>query len=82
MIPLPPNYDPKEDFIELISHNSAWKKLAKTEIQKIQTLLPFKWLKNIQHIGSTALPSIQAKPIIDIYVGIESLRYANQAIEL
>ena len=36
-----------------------------------------KWPLIIEHIGSTAVPGLAAKPIIDIMIGIESLEMAN-----
>ena len=37
---------------------------------------------DIQHIGSTAVPSIHAKPIIDIAVGVRNLHDINPYIKL
>lgn len=82
MTELPPDYDPQKDPIELVDYDAIWPIKANAEINSIQSLLKFPWLKDIQHIGSTAIPNIKAKPIIDIYVGIESLQYAPQAIAL
>ena len=38
----------------------------KTELQKAITVM-----SNIQHVGSTSIPGMKAKPIIDIDVGLE-----------
>lgn len=35
------------------------------------------WVKDIQHIGSTAIPGICAKPVIDIMIGVKSLEEAD-----
>ncbi|HLX54580.1 MAG TPA: GrpB family protein, partial [Aquella sp.] len=34
----------------------------------------------VEHIGSTAIPGIKAKPIIDIMVGVQNLAIADQYI--
>ena len=39
----------------------------KTELQKAITVM-----SNIQHVGSTSIPGMKAKPIIDIDVGLEN----------
>lgn len=39
----------------------------KTELQKAITVM-----SNIQHVGSTSIPGMKAKPIIDIDVGLET----------
>jgi GrpB-like predicted nucleotidyltransferase (UPF0157 family) len=38
------------------------------------------WLAGIEHIGSTSVPGLAAKPIIDILVGVRSLDDARHCI--
>lgn len=41
------------------------------------------WLwGNIEHVGSTAVPGLLAKPVIDIMVGVQSLANSKPAIEV
>jgi GrpB-like predicted nucleotidyltransferase (UPF0157 family) len=75
---LTPDYDIKKDAISLVDYNPAWPTLASAMIQRIKTILPYSWIVDIQHVGSTAIPGIAAKPIIDIYVGVTSLALAIQ----
>ena len=35
----------------------------------------------IEHIGSTAVPELQAKPVIDIMIGIKELQHSRQVIQ-
>lgn len=58
--------------ITLLPYNPIWPKLFAEEKEKIQLALG-KIATHIEHIGSTAIPGIYAKPIIDILVGINSL---------
>ncbi len=53
--------------IELVPHNDNWKEWAEEEIGMLSTLLS-KFEPRISHIGSTAIPGIFAKPIVDILV--------------
>lgn len=55
--------------IVLSPHQSQWKDWAKLEIDGLAELLK-RYSPIISHIGSTAIPRIQAKPIIDILVEI------------
>jgi GrpB-like predicted nucleotidyltransferase (UPF0157 family) len=71
----------QEDSINIVPYNRDWPKLAEEEILIIKKTLPFPWIINIQHIGSTAIPGLAAKPIIDIYVGVTSLQEAQAAIK-
>ncbi len=55
--------------IILTPHQPQWKEWAKDEIDNLSAVL-FEYAPIINHIGSTAIPAIQAKPIIDILVEI------------
>lgn len=55
--------------IELTPHQPQWKDWAKEEISRISELLS-EYSPIVNHIGSTAIPGIQAKPIVDILVEI------------
>ena len=55
--------------IVLTSHNPDWSEWADEEIRELSTLLR-DYSPIINHIGSTSIPNIQAKPIIDILVEI------------
>lgn len=57
--------------IVLTPHQPQWKDWAKVEIEGLSAILS-EYAPVINHIGSTAIPNIQAKPIIDILVEIAS----------
>lgn len=38
------------------------------------------WLEAVEHVGSTAVPGLAAKPVIDLLVGIRSLSEAPRTI--
>ncbi|KTD18250.1 bifunctional GrpB family protein/GNAT family N-acetyltransferase [Legionella jordanis] len=58
--------------ITLEPHNPAWK--AAFEVEKEQLLqLGIRNITQIEHIGSTAIPGICAKPVIDILIGVKCL---------
>lgn len=54
--------------IILSPHNPEWKIWADNEIQSLSALLAPYYSPTINHIGSTAIPDIMAKPIVDILV--------------
>ncbi len=57
--------------IELTPHNPIWSKWAEDEIGILKQLLnPFSPI--INHIGSTSIPNIYSKPIVDILVEVPS----------
>ena len=53
--------------IELSAHKSEWKEWADEEIALLKNLLQ-DYPAVYNHIGSTAIPPIKAKPIVDILV--------------
>lgn len=55
--------------IVLVPHNPLWKAWADSEIAHLQELLSV-FNPEINHIGSTAIPDIMAKPIVDLLVEV------------
>lgn len=62
--------------VKLHEYNELWPSLYEAERQRLLTLLPGTFL-DIQHIGSTAIPGMIAKPIIDILAGVDSMETAR-----
>jgi len=54
----------------LESYNPKWQFLFEMEKEKLLDVLDSNGIK-IEHIGSTSIPDICSKPIIDIMIGIE-----------
>ncbi|OGT38701.1 MAG: ribosomal-protein-S5p-alanine acetyltransferase [Gammaproteobacteria bacterium RIFCSPHIGHO2_12_FULL_37_14] len=63
----------KRDHVDIVPYNPEWSDMANAEISKLRSVLPFKNIIDIQHVGSTAIPGISAKPIIDIQIAANSL---------
>lgn len=64
----------RNDAIELVPYNTEWPKLAEIEIKKLFEALPKNHILDIQHVGSTAIFGMLAKPIIDIQIAVDSLK--------
>lgn len=62
--------------VKLSSHNKKWERLFELEKKKLEKIFP-----NIEHIGSTAIKGIKAKPIIDIDAGILNIGKVKNYIE-
>ena len=66
------------DEVELVPFQTEWKaefEKVKAALIEHTTLQPVQ----IEHIGSTAIKGIQAKPIIDILVGVEHLEVLEKS---
>ncbi|GHU36831.1 hypothetical protein FACS1894105_07860 [Clostridia bacterium] len=72
--------------VELADHDPEWENIAAETIQRLSRVLGSA-AKDIQHVGSTAIRGIKAKPIIDIAVAVdnfaevEALTPALEAVE-
>jgi len=64
--------------IEIVKYNPEWPKLFIQETQNIKGIFEPKRLLDIEHYGSTSVPSLSAKPIIDILVGLDEFYLSEQ----
>jgi GrpB-like predicted nucleotidyltransferase (UPF0157 family) len=69
----------KKGMVELIDHQPDWEKNAVETIEFLKKTFG-NIIIDIQHIGSTAIKNIKAKPIIDIVVGINDFDYLDNNI--
>lgn len=69
-----------KDIVYLNSYDDKWPELAAKEIAAIRNVLPGINFE-IEHIGSTAIPGLSAKPIIDLLIGVDDLTDAKQFVE-
>jgi GrpB-like predicted nucleotidyltransferase (UPF0157 family) len=58
--------------IKVVSYNPSWIDDYKSESEKIYNIM-FNEIFNIYHIGSTSIPGIYAKPIIDILIEVRNI---------
>ena len=71
----------KDAPIELAPYSAVWPQLFDEEEKLLAAALQ-PWLVGvIEHIGSTAIPGILAKPVIDIMAPVHGLEVALPAIE-
>lgn len=60
----------KRGTVQLCEHEQAWEIEAQNTILRLKEILGAV-IKDIQHVGSTSIPSIKAKPIIDIAIAVD-----------
>lgn len=61
---------PHNASIELVDYDLNWAKLFEREARRIKSILGNKVLQ-LEHVGSTSVPDLCAKPIIDILLVVE-----------
>jgi GrpB-like predicted nucleotidyltransferase (UPF0157 family) len=65
-----------QETVELAPYDSAWPRKFEAERTRLVSLFPGVFCE-IEHFGSTAIPGMSAKPIIDILGGVETLAGAD-----
>lgn len=69
-----------DDPVFVVPYDEAWPSLYEEERHLIERAIgPF--VEEIEHIGSTAVPGLAAKPVIDIMVGVGSLDDSPALVE-
>ena len=58
--------------VRLEAHDPLWDRAAREAIALLRDILGPD-ARDIQHVGSTAIPSVRAKPIVDIAVGVNRM---------
>jgi GrpB-like predicted nucleotidyltransferase (UPF0157 family) len=66
--------------IEVVPYNPEWPRMFQEEKVHLESVLPRELITRIDHFGSTAVPGLPAKPVIDILVGVTSLHETKERI--
>lgn len=70
----------KKGSVKVIQHQDTWH--SNFEKEKILILsLNNKHIRSVEHVGSTSVPNMPAKPIIDINVGIDNFYNASKIVK-
>ncbi len=66
--------------ISIVPYELVWPKMFEDEADFLRERLPHGLIRKIEHFGSTAIPGLSAKPVIDILVGVTSLEETKKRI--
>ena len=66
--------------VGIAPYDSHWPDLFGREAQHLRSCIPAGLILRIEHFGSTAVPGLAAKPIVDMLVQVTSLRAARTEI--
>ncbi|MGA4719797.1 GrpB family protein [Fictibacillus nanhaiensis] len=67
--------------IEIKKPDPKWKDKGIREIEQLYILLLTFGVKHVEHIGSTSIPNMPAKPIIDLMASIPSMKSINKIVK-
>jgi GrpB-like predicted nucleotidyltransferase (UPF0157 family) len=66
------------DEVVIVEYDPCWSQMFEEEAARVASVLSRNLIVRIHHIGSTAVPGLVAKPIIDLLVSVHSLVEAKQ----
>lgn len=69
-----------QEDVSIVPYNRDWPRMFEQEKQHLLDCLPHALIGRIEHFGSTAIPNLSAKPIIDVLVEVNSLEETKMKI--
>lgn len=73
-------HDAIHEDVELVAYDPSWVARFAAERDRLFALFPDDFIA-IEHFGSTAVPGLSAKPIVDILAGVGSMAHADTLME-
>ncbi|MGI9430669.1 MAG: GrpB family protein [Myxococcota bacterium] len=68
------------EHVDIVPYDPAWPQVFERERDHLWSCLPHDLVKRIEHFGSTAVPGLAAKPIVDILVEVADLEETKRRI--
>jgi GrpB-like predicted nucleotidyltransferase (UPF0157 family) len=69
-----------EEEVQIVAYDPRWRESFAREKAHLLASLPNELLGRIEHFGSTAVPGLDAKPIVDMLVEVADLAAARERI--
>jgi GrpB-like predicted nucleotidyltransferase (UPF0157 family) len=69
-----------KDHVGIVPYNPRWPEMFQEEKANLLACLPNELLGRIEHYGSTSMPGMSAKPVIDILVEVTSMEEVKRKI--
>ncbi|HET6156839.1 MAG TPA: GrpB family protein [Dongiaceae bacterium] len=66
------------DEVEIVDYDPRWPALFAEEAARLRAVLDGSLIVGLEHFGSTAIPGMAAKPVIDILIAVRSLAAARE----
>ena len=66
--------------VAIVPYDTRWPEMFRKERLHLQSCLPADLVVRVEHFGSTAVPGLPAKPIVDILVEVTSLDETKERI--
>jgi GrpB-like predicted nucleotidyltransferase (UPF0157 family) len=69
-----------QEDVSVVPYDPAWPRMFEEEKRHLLEGLPQDLIRRIEHFGSTAIPGLAAKPIVDVLVEVGSLQETRARI--
>ncbi len=69
-----------KEVVAVVPYDPRWPKMFEQERLHLMSCLPVDVIKRIEHFGSTAVPGLSSKPIVDILVEVANLEETRRRI--
>ena len=69
-----------QDEVAIVPYDSSWPLMFEEEKRHLLECLPKTLIQRIEHFGSTAIPGLAAKNVVDMLVGVTSLEETKKRI--
>lgn len=66
--------------VSIVAYDPRWPELFRREREHLRACLPAGLLGRIEHFGSTAVPGLDAKPVVDMLVEVTDLQATQTRI--
>lgn len=63
----------------VVPYDPRWPSLFALERSRVEAVVG-PWVEAVEHVGSTAVPGLDAKPVVDIMAGVRDVRSAGRCI--
>ena len=69
-----------QEEVSIVPYDARWPELFEEEKKHLLRCLPPGLIKRVEHFGSTAVPALTAKPIVDMLVEVTSLEETRERV--
>ena len=69
-----------QEEVSIVPYDPAWPRMFEEEKKHLLDCLPQDLIRRIEHFGSTAIPGLAAKPIVDVLMEVDSLEETRARI--
>jgi GrpB-like predicted nucleotidyltransferase (UPF0157 family) len=69
-----------QDRVEIVPYDPLWPRLFEAERDHLLACIPRGLVRRIEHYGSTAVPGLAAKPIVDLLVEVADLEQTRARV--